>query len=830
MTRVNIPSLRQFLLDVFDDNEFEDFCSNYFTTVQKEFTLGMVFSQKIRLLLLHCREYEQWKSLLARLEADRPHIYPSYQAAITTPAADGSFVDDLDSYRPADRPRWFVNVPQPRPHFVGRAAVVEELVAQLTSEGAGQSLALATAGQGGVGKTALAVALAWDKRVLAHFSDGVLWAGLGTQPDLLTLLAEWGRALGQDLSGLVEVEQRRRVVQQLIGQKRLLLVLDDVWQLEAAQAMQCGGPFCRLLLTTRDNSIAARLAGAAGVQAVRPLADEAAVALLQQLAPEAWTADEAAVKQLAEAVGGLPLALELLGGYLAAPERNAFADLSQQAVAELAEPGRRLSLAQQRLGSGQIQTLPEMVALSLEGLPEVAAQAWLSLGAFAPKPATFTREAAEAVAQTDGGTLGLLIARHLLEKGEDQLALHQVLADVAWGMALEQEELSSFEELSSWAAQERHRAYYLGLVNEDRGDWRRIEAAYEQIQWAWARLPEEVVLDWIEGLQQHQKVRGLWTDCIIWSKHGLEIVEKTGQRETEGILLNRLGLLYDNLGQWQNALEHFTHALIIQQEAADWAKMMAALQNMAVVFYKLGRHQEALEYYEQVLSFYEAIHDKAGIAVVLNNIGAAHHQLGNIEKALEYFEKALPAREEIGDMEGAATTLNNIGSIYLHLGQPQTMLEYCEQAFNIYKDIGNKSRMANTLGNIAVAYRQLGQAQMALDYYKLAMPIYEEVRDKLGGAYIQVNIGLAHEHLEQRQKALGYYELALPILLEMGGDSYVEKTTRYNMAMIYRAEGQLEEAVAQLRRVIELDKQVQHPDLASDTAMLRQVEAELANS
>jgi hypothetical protein len=58
------------------------------------------------------------------------------------------------------------------------------------------------------------------------------------------------------------------------------------------------------------------------------------------------------------------------------------------------------------------------------------------------------------------------------------------------------------------------------------------------------------------------------------------------------------------------------------------------------------------------------------------------------------------------------------------------------------------------------------------------------------------------------------------------GDRAGERVTRYNMAMIYRGQGQLAEAVEMLRQVVALDEQTQHPDLESDTVMLRQVEQE----
>jgi tetratricopeptide (TPR) repeat protein len=99
------------------------------------------------------------------------------------------------------------------------------------------------------------------------------------------------------------------------------------------------------------------------------------------------------------------------------------------------------------------------------------------------------------------------------------------------------------------------------------------------------------------------------------------------------------------------------------------------------------------------------------------------------------------------------------------------------------------------------------------------------VGDRAGLAVTLNNIGLVYDHLGQRAQALEYYQRALPIW-EAVGDRAGESVTRYNLAMIYRDQGRLAEAVEALRRVVALDEQTQHPDLASDTAMLRQVEQE----
>ena len=86
-----------------------------------------------------------------------------------------------------------------------------------------------------------------------------------------------------------------------------------------------------------------------------------------------------------------------------------------------------------------------------------------------------------------------------------------------------------------------------------------------------------------------------------------------------------------------------------------------------------------------------------------------------------------------------------------------------------------------------------------------------------------------YRSLGEPQRALEYYGQALPIMREVGNRAG-EAVTRYNVAMIHRAEGELGRAVAELERVVELDRQVGHPDLQSDTEMLRRVRQEQASS
>jgi hypothetical protein len=137
-----------------------------------------------------------------------------------------------------------------------------------------------------------------------------------------------------------------------------------------------------------------------------------------------------AVRKLAHTVGGLPLALMMLGGYLSTPERSRFPELIGPAVAELSDPKLRLQLAQPRLGTiaKPEMTLREIVTMSLEGLPYNVAAAFYALGSFAPQPEQFDKEAALAVTRADLSGNWLVAALPQLAAGHRRRLCGMVLS------------------------------------------------------------------------------------------------------------------------------------------------------------------------------------------------------------------------------------------------------------------------------------------------------------------------------------------------------------------------------------------------------------------
>ncbi|MDZ8223550.1 NB-ARC domain-containing protein, partial [Nostoc sp. ChiVER01] len=197
--------------------------------------------------------------------------------------------------------------------FVERPEYSNDLKTRLLTESSSDNRALvitAIHGLGSVGKSTLAAALAHDAEIQTRFCDGILWATLGQQPDVLSLLSGWVQALGDYNFKPTSAEVASTHLRTLLYDKAVLLVVDDAWNTEDAQAFNVGGARCQVLVTTREGAIADALKASTYSLDIMT-ASQAMELLTKNLRREISGKERQSAEKLAEGVGYLPLALEL---------------------------------------------------------------------------------------------------------------------------------------------------------------------------------------------------------------------------------------------------------------------------------------------------------------------------------------------------------------------------------------------------------------------------------------------------------------------------------------------------------------------------------------
>jgi hypothetical protein len=272
-------------------------------------------------------------------------------------------------------PIW--NVPfHPNPFFTGRGLLLAELLASLTaSEVTGRRVALT--GLGGVGKSQLAVEYAYRRR--ADFD--LVWWVRAAQPT--SLLADYAALASQprlaaELGLAPETSQETAMAAVrawLEHQQRWLLVFDNAVEPAALVDLLPRSGIGQVVITSRTGIGWEQFASPVPVEVLAP-ADAAGFLLTRtkQSGPQATVA----ATTLAGTLGGLPLALEQAGAFIAASGTitlAGYAELFATQTRELLRRGQPV---------GYQHTVATTWSLALETLQQSAPAAvgLLTLAAF----------------------------------------------------------------------------------------------------------------------------------------------------------------------------------------------------------------------------------------------------------------------------------------------------------------------------------------------------------------------------------------------------------------------------------------------------------------
>ncbi|MFL5586239.1 MAG: TIR domain-containing protein [Ktedonobacteraceae bacterium] len=201
-------------------------------------------------------------------------------------------------------------VPRPREYEV----LIENLLDQRREEPVAITAALR--GAGGYGKTTMARTLCHDERIQQAFDDGILWVTLGEHPgNLVGKVEDLIYMLSHERPGFTGIDAAAARLTELLADRDILLVVDDVWDGLHLKPFLQGGTRCARLITTRNEDVLPAHAQRLVVDAMQP--GEAVQLLSSGLHTRAFTArDMQALRALVARLGEWALLLKLANGVL----------------------------------------------------------------------------------------------------------------------------------------------------------------------------------------------------------------------------------------------------------------------------------------------------------------------------------------------------------------------------------------------------------------------------------------------------------------------------------------------------------------------------------
>lgn len=637
----------------------------------------------------------------------------------------------------------------PKWGLIGRDSLVVDMKEVLLKP----SGTVALRGMAGVGKSAIPVALANEEELRKQFFGGVLWARLGKKANVLEQLIGWARALRMGEPEITRITSQSNAdrniaalssaVSEAIGQKRMLLVIDDAWSMRDATYFKLGSR-ASYLLTTRLPAVAAGFAS--DVYEVKELEAGYGHELLQNIAPTAVQAEPTLVNDLVEAVYGLPLALVIVGGYLRIASSRGRARLIEDALIKFKQSNTRLTAEMELAANEEHPSRPDDRAISLTTSIDLSYDilnadeqaAFLSLSVLPVKPRNFTEESALAISEANTTTLDAVVNAGLVEDDGTNYAMHPLVRDYAHILIHEDDKASAHMSAVNY--------YFNRYVRDQQGrppsnvvEVQHLLDAFEQMMGA---RQYALANNLLRGLSLPAK--GLSRDIVLtellndWGEcHILANLNESLISVPHPVLLEELGTeayigLLDNsassfhlVGQTERGLELRSEALHLAEQEGIMTIVPTLLSNMGTDHVARGEYGKALAYHARSLNLRTEAGDEPGRVFNLQAIATIYDEQGNLERAADYYFQAAVVAWQCHDQRRVAKIVASIGSICFGLADRRTELvgawvnlatQFYSLALSYAKDYNLAHLESEVLDKVSSLYAFVGDSQRRTDH------------------------------------------------------------------------------------------------------------------
>ncbi|GAA0740670.1 BTAD domain-containing putative transcriptional regulator [Dactylosporangium roseum] len=665
--------------------------------------------------------------------------------------------------------------------FTGRLdhlATIHRTVKDVDADGGSLAVPIvAISGRAGVGKTTLAVHAAHD--LGAVYPDGQLFASLhaggGDPAGPTQILARFLRML--DVHGTAipdSIDERAELFRNLLADRRVLVVLDDVAGEDDVVPLLPGSRNCAVLVTCRRRLPG--LAGAVRIDLGRFEPEQSLDLLSRLVGGDRVRQEPAPARKLAELCGHLPLALRIAGARLAMRPHWSVAQIADR----LADEERRLDelvhggmavragiwLMHDALSAPARRLFRLLAVLDAHAFPAWAAAALLD------QPLGQGQEHLEE-----------LVDAHLVEAVDTGRGAHTHYRfhDLIRGFA--RQRLASDEPAAQRSAALRRALDALlclcraaaGPVLDDR--LRRRDRAP-----AWSPPPdlvEEVRADptrWFESQHRlivaavHQAARGGLSDpglglamavrqfLIQRAYHDdalavllatLRATRRAADRAGEAAVLLELGTFASGLRRYADAEGHLAAAETLCREVGDEQGVAVAIRGQAFVHYSRGRTTDAARLFRQALATVRSLGVETEIAYILQVLAGISLIHGDVAAAEQLAPDAVRHARASGNPRVLAQALHRTGQVHLRAGRLDVSAGSLDDALALARSVGDVAGEAHILTDLGRVRLRLGRTTAALAALHQARDRAGTIHDPLVRGHAMTALGeaaLAHDH------------------------------------------------------------------------------------
>lgn len=137
----------------------------------------------------------------------------------------------------------------------------------------------------------------------------------------------------------------------------------------------------------------------------------------------------------------------------------------------------------------------------------------------------------------------------------------------------------------------------------------------------------------------------------------------------KGILLNNIGMVYQELRDYNKAQEYYRKTLILKKENFDSSRFAPTYNSIGLAYNSLHQYEIAKLYFDSAYFYGKRFDEYYTEADALGNIANYYFRNKNYVQAEKYCREGLSIKKEQEDAYGLSTSYSDLGAILLNLNK-----------------------------------------------------------------------------------------------------------------------------------------------------------------
>ncbi len=261
-------------------------------------------------------------------------------------------------------------------------------------------------------------------------------------------------------------------------------------------------------------------------------------------------------------------------------------------------------------------------------------------------------------------------------------------------------------------------------------------------------------------------------------------------------------------GHIEESLATYRQALDINQKARFAEGSAHASHSLAEVLVSLARYSEALPHLHRAAELFAQLEDHVNTALMWRRISLAHERLEAFDEARSSWERTREIHNAAGNRAGEAEALEGLARCERRLGvEPAQVIARYEDALTLARRVGDGRRELTVRNALGIVHWQRGDYRDAVRHYELALRLCREGADRVHEALILNSLGASLHKLRRWDEARTALVEAVRVT-EQTGELLLRAHAFATLGDVAIASGRLDEARERFSQSLQLRVQL----------------------